>query len=149
MRRGPASGMLAVVLGIAMALCACVGRGDTSSGKPINVGSVCELATKTAAFNGRLVRFRSGFDVAVEHVRVVDSRCPGIMVFLHSEHSGVDLTLCTEKDQRFGCPVNPDLEVRATFTGVFRGSKGGGIVDLISMDDLSSSRVQNNPDVPR
>jgi hypothetical protein len=73
----------------------------------------------------------------VEHVRVLDSECPQIMVFLRAADSNVDLTLCSEANLRYGCPVNPDFEVKATFTGVFHASKGGGVVDVISMTEVS------------
>jgi hypothetical protein len=127
-----------VALLAAMSLCACDGSGSASPLEPANVTSVCELATGGAALDGRLVRFRSGFDVAVEHVRVLDSECPQIMVFLHASDSNVDLTLCSQPNNRFGCPANPDFKVKATFTGVFHASKGGGIVDVISMTEVSS-----------
>src|SRR5688572_1165884 len=110
---------LTVVLTATMSLCACDGSGSASLREPVNITSACELATDGAAFDGRLVRFRSGWDVAVEHVRVLDSECPQIMVFLRATDSNVDLTLCNEPNFRFGCPVNPDFEVKATFTGVF------------------------------
>jgi hypothetical protein len=128
----------AVALMAAMSLYACGGPGSAAALEPVNVTSVCELATGGAALDGRLVRFRSGFDVAVEHVRVLDSACPQLMVFLHASDSNVDLTLCSEPKKRFGCPANPDFKVKATFTGVFHASKGGGIVDVISMTEVSS-----------
>jgi hypothetical protein len=131
---------MTVALTATMSLCACDGSGSASSPEPTNVTSACELATSGTAFDERLVRFRSGFDVAVEHVRVLDSECPQIMVFLHAADSNVDLSLCSEPNYRFGCPANPDFKVKATFTGVFRASKNGGIVDVISMTEVSSER---------
>jgi hypothetical protein len=73
-------------------------------------------------------------------VRVVDSRCPRINLFLHrAADSGLDLTLCSEAGMRFGCPVNPDFKVKATFTGVFHASNSnGGFVEAIAMNDVSS-----------
>jgi hypothetical protein len=144
MRYEPTNMRIAVALSVTISLCACVGRGSTSPQQSVKVISACELATDGAAtLDGQLVRFRSGFDVAIEHVRVVDSQCPEIMVFLRAGDSNVDLTLCSEKDSRFGCPVNPDFHVKATFTGVFRASKGGGIVNLVSMTEVSSARARN------
>lgn len=123
-----------------MTLCGCVGSTSASPQESANVTSACELASDGAALDGRLVSFRSGFVVGVEHVRVVDPRCPSLMVFLRAADSKVDLTLCSQPNIRFGCPVNPDLEVKATFTGVFRASKRGGIVNVISMTEVSSDR---------
>jgi hypothetical protein len=129
---------ITVALAATVSLCACDGSGSASPQEPANVTSVCQLATDGGILDGRLVRFRSGFDVAVEHVRVVDSKCPQIMVFLHhAADSNVDLTLCSEPNSRFGCPVSPDFKVKATFTGVFHASKTGGVVDVISMAEVS------------
>jgi hypothetical protein len=59
-------------------------------------------------------------------------------VFLHAVDSNVDMTLCSEANLRFGCPVNPDLKVKATFIGVFHASNlAGGVVDVISMTEVS------------
>ena len=131
---------ITVALTATMSLCACDGSSHATAQKPVNVTSACEFATDAAGLDGRLVRFRSEWDVAVEHVRVLDSECPRIMVFLHASDSNVDLTLCSQPNKRFGCPVNPDFKVKATFTGVFHASKGGGIVDVISMTEVSSER---------
>ena len=128
----------------AMALCACDRSGGNSPQEPTQVASVCELATGGAALDGRLVRFRSRFDVGVEFVRAFDSECPRIMVFLRASSSNVDLTLCSEPGMRYGCPVDPYREVKATFTGVFRGSKGGGVVQVTSMTEVASD--QRSPD---
>jgi hypothetical protein len=131
-----------VALTATISLCACDGSGSGSPQEPLNISSACELAKRGAALDGRLVRFRSGFDVAVEHVRVLDTGCPPIMVFLRAADSNVDLTLCNETNLRYGCPVNPDFEVKATFTGVFHASEGGGIVDVISMTEVSGESVR-------
>jgi len=40
-------------------------------------------------------------------------------------------------------PVNPDFEVKAISTGVFHASKGGGIVDVISMTEVSAKAFGN------
>jgi len=129
---------MTVALTATLSLCACGGSGSASPQEPANATSACEFATDGAALDGRLVRFRSGFDVAVEHVRVLDSKCPQLMVSLHhAADSNVDLTLCSEPNFRFGCPGNPDFEVKATFTGVFHASKRGGIVEVISMTEVS------------
>lgn len=124
----------------AMCLSACEGsRHETSKG-PIELTSACELA-KGAALDGRLVRFRSGFDLGVEFVRVVDAGCPRINLFLRAADQSIDLTLCSEEGMRFGYPVNPDFNVKATFTGVFRAAKpDGGSVKVVSMTDISGER---------
>lgn len=61
------------------------------------------------------------------------------MVFLHpAADSNVDLTLCSAPDSRHVCPVDPDFEVKATFTGVFHASRdGGGHVAVTSMTEVS------------
>jgi small subunit ribosomal protein S10 len=76
----------------------------------------------------------------VEFVRVLDSQCPQIQLFLHAADSNVDLTLCSEPNFRFGCPVNPDFEVKATFTGVFHVRNRVTYIDLISMAEVSRER---------
>ena len=126
-----------VALTATMSLCACDGSSHATAQKPVNVTSACEFATDAAGLDGRLVRFRSEWDVAVEHVRVLASGCPQLEVFLHhAADSSIDLTLCSEPNFRYGCPVNPDFAVKATFTGVFHASKSGGVVDVISMTEI-------------
>ena len=129
-----------VALAATISLCACDGSGSVSSQEPADFASACELATNAEALDGRLVRFRSGWDVGVEFVRVLDSQCPQIQLFLHAADSNVDLTLCSEPNFRFGCPVNPDFEAKATFTGVFHVVKRVAYIDLISMAEVSSER---------
>jgi len=130
-----------VAIATTIALSACDGSGRVSAQEPANVTSVCELATDAADLDGRLVKFRSGWEVGVEFVRVLDSECPQMQVFLHHvTDSNVDLTLCSEPNMPFGCPVNPDFAVSGTFTGVFHASKRGGYVDVISMTEVSSKR---------
>jgi hypothetical protein len=122
-----------------MCLHACDGWSSEGLKEPIQLTSACELAKGSAALDGRLIRFRSEWEVGVEHVRAFDSRCPRINLFLRGANPSVDLTLCSEEGMRFGCPVNPDFKVQATFTGVFHdwNSKGGSIV-VISMTEISS-----------
>lgn len=129
---------LTIALMASVPLCACNGLDSVSPQEPVSVTSACQLATNGAALDGRLVRFRSGLDFAVEHVRVLDPECPQLMVFLHTTaDSNVDLTLCSEPNSRFGCPVSPDFKVKATFTGVFHASKTGGAVDVLSIAEVS------------
>jgi hypothetical protein len=134
--------MIAALVTI-LGLCSCGGSESSSPQQLVNVDSVCDLAIGGTALDGRLVKFRSGFEVAVEHVRANDSACPQAMVFLRADDSSVDLTLCSEANSRFGCPVNPDFEVKATFAGTFHASKGGGFVDVTSMTDIRSESTQN------
>ena len=129
---------LIIALMASVALCACDGLDSVSPQELVSVTSACQLATNGAALDGRLVRFRSGLDFAVEHVSVVDPECPELMVFLRTTaDSNVDLTLCSEPNSRFGCPVSPDFKVKATITGIFHASKTGGVVDVISIAEVS------------
>jgi hypothetical protein len=119
-------------------LCACVGSSSQASKESSSFTSVCELAKGGAALDGRLVKFRSEWELGVEFARVVDSRCPRINLFLRHD-SSLDLTLCSETGMRFGCPVDPYLKVKATFTGVFHAwNSNGGSVEVVSMTDVSS-----------
>lgn len=131
--------MMIVAALAVMWLCACEGSSREASKEPIDIDSACELEKGGAALDGRLVRFRSEFDLGVEFVRAFDRRCPRIQLFLRTANRSVDFTLCSEEGMRFGCPVNPDFQVQATFTGVFHDwhSKGGS-VDVISMTEIAS-----------
>lgn len=131
-------GMIVAALA-AMCLCACdVSETETPKTQG-DLTSACEIAKGGSALDGQLVRFRSEFDLGVEYVRVVDSRCPRIHLFLRAANPAVDLTLCSEEGMRFGCPANPDLKVKVTFTGVFHASKfEGGVVEVTSITEISS-----------
>jgi hypothetical protein len=61
----------------AICLNACDGSGKGSSEEPIEFASVCELAKNIAELDGRLVRFRSEWELGVEHARAFGPECPG------------------------------------------------------------------------
>jgi hypothetical protein len=138
LRRGSNYLRVALAAIAATSLHACDGARMASPGAPVDLSSACELE-KGAAFDGQVVRFRARFEGGVEHVRAFDEGCPRINLFLRADNPGVDLSLCSEKDMRFGCPFNSDLEVKATFSGVFRASKSdGGSVTVTSISDVVS-----------
>jgi hypothetical protein len=69
---------------------------------------------------------------------------PRIYLFLRAADETIDLTLCSAEGMRFGCPVNPDFKVNATFMGLLHARKPGlASVTVLSMKDISSGRGTN------
>lgn len=107
--------------------------------RPAEVG-FCRLVAEGRDFDKRIVRVRSRFGAGAEHVRLFDSECPESSVFAVSPDGRVDITLCrTDKlAVKFGCPVDGESGVRATFTGMYHFvSDGVGRIDVRSMTDVS------------
>lgn len=127
---------------MATVIVGCMNRMPTNEETPVIAADVgfCRLVAEGRSFDNRLVRVRSGVGAGVDHIRLFGKECPASTVFAVSLDGGVDLTLCRSRElsEMFGCPVDGESGVRATFTGTYHFvSDGVGRMDVRSMTEVS------------
>jgi hypothetical protein len=130
---------------IALFAIACTDSPDASDAeKPKDVSAeLCQLVIDGKVNDGRRVRVRAAFGSGVDFVRLFDQSCPSYSVFVRGMRDEVDVTLCRSDAlaDKYGCPVNGESGVRATFTGIYHySSKMYGRLDVDEMADISTAK---------
>lgn len=119
-----------------------LGGGETGKTGPVDI-ALCQLVRDGRSYDGRRIRVRAKFGSASEYIELFDEECPLNFVFVESTNSDVDVTLCRsdELSEKYGCPVNRESGVKATFTGTYHyTSSTVGTVTVDVMSDISAER---------
>ncbi len=117
----------------AMALCGACAE-SPSSVNSIPAGgvalSVCEVVSSGSRYEGQRLAVRGQFVAILEIREIREKKCPSLSLVMARVADGVDVSLCSsvELSDLYGCPVNPDLNVAATFVGVYRQALNDGQV---------------------
>lgn len=130
-----------IVALVASACATSPGARDAANGKAENF-AYCQLVTAGRMNDGRRVRVRADFGAGADYVRLFDPACPSNSVFAKSVREDVDLTLCRSDElaAKFGCPVNGESGVKATFEGTYHyTSSTVGRLDVDEMSEISTS----------